>query len=114
MLKKHHEQSLGNKDFSLLDSSVINLIVEKTKLNKEKYSMILSKTVIIYVIIIAVALYSSVTEIISRPVLIAALVVGTLLMFVVYLYVVENFNKMDRDIDEVVSLLQTKAFMKNK
>ncbi len=112
MLEKqeHHKKS----EFTLIDSSVINLIVEKTKLNKEKYSMILSKTVIIYIIIIAVALYSSVTDIISRQVLIAALVVGTLLLFVVYLYVLEHFNKMDRDIDEVVSLLQTKAFMKKK
>ena len=109
LTKKEHKQ-----DFTLLDSAVINLIVEKTKLNKEKYSLILSKTVIIYVILIALAMYSTVTEFISKEILVTALVVGTLLLFVVYLYVIEHFNKMDRDIDEVVSLLQTKAFMKKK
>ena len=109
LMKKEHKE-----EFTLLDTAVINLIVEKTKLNKEKYSLILSKTVMVYMILIVLALYSTVSEIISKQILVTALVVGTLLLFVVYLYVVEHFNKMDRDIDEVVSLLQTKAFMKNK
>lgn len=103
-----------HQDFTLLDTAVIDLIVEKTKLNKEKYSMILSKTVIIYVILIALAMYSTVQQVISNEVMVTALVVATLLLFVVYLYVIEHFNKMDRDIDEVVSLLQTKALMKKK
>lgn len=112
MLAKQTQKSKG--DFSLLDTAVINLIVEKTKLNKEKYSLILSKTVVVYVLIIALAMFSRVYEFISDEVLIVALIVGTLLLFIVYLYVMEHFTKMDRDIDEVVSLLQTKAFMKNK
>ena len=102
------------EEFTLLDTAVINLIVEKTKLNKEKYSLILNKTVMVYMILIVFALYSTVVEIISKQILVTALVVGTFLLFIVYLYVIEHFNKMDRDIDEVVSLLQTKAFMKNK
>ncbi len=102
------------EEFGLLDSAVINLIVEKTKLNKEKYSLILSKTVVVYVILIAIAMASAVYSFISKEILITALIVGTLLLFVVYLYVMEHFAKMDRDIDEVVSLLQTKAFMKDK
>lgn len=109
MNKKDQKQ-----EFSLLDGAVINLIVEKTKLNKEKYSLILSKTVIVYVILIALAIASTVTDLISKQMMITALVVGTLLLFVVYLYVIEHFNKMDRDIDEVVSLLQTKALMRFK
>lgn len=113
MMRK--EQALTkSQEFNLLDGAVINLIIEKTKLNKEKYSLILSKTVIIYVIIIALAMFSKVYQFISNEVLLTSLVVGTLLLFVVYLYVIEHFNKMDRDIDEVVSLLQTKAFMKNR
>ncbi len=107
-------QRAKSQDFNLLDSAVINLIVEKTKLNKEKYSLILSKTVIIYILIIALAMFSTVYNFVSKEVIVVALSVGTLLLFVVYLYVIEHFNKMDRDIDEVVSLLQTKAFMKNK
>ena len=103
-----------SEEFNLLDSAVINLIVEKTKLNKEKYSLILSKTVIIYMLIIVLAMFSTVYKFVSKEVIVVALTVGTLLLFVVYLYVIEHFNKMDRDIDEVVSLLQTKAFMKNK
>ncbi len=103
-----------NNEFTLIDNAVINLIIEKTKLNKEKYSLILSKTVIVYVIIIALAIYSTVEEIISKEILSIGLVVGTLLLFIVYLYVIEHMGKMDRDIDEVVSLLQTKAFLKNK
>lgn len=114
MLSKNSSQQGQKQDFSLVDTAVIDLIVEKTKLNKEKYSLILSKTVIIYVILIAIAMYSTVEEIISREVLVTALVVGTLLLFIIYLYVIEHFNKMDRDIDEVVSLLQTKALMKKK
>jgi len=107
------ETSIRNsKSFNLLDSAVINLIIEKTKLNKEKYSLILSKTIIVYVIIIAIAMYSKVEKIINSQILVIALVIGTLLLFIIYLYVIEHFNKMDRDIDEVVSLLQTKAFMK--
>ncbi len=109
LMKKDHGQ-----EFSLLDGAVINLIVEKTKLNKEKYSLILSKTVIVYVILIGIAIYSSAQNIISKEIMVTSLIVGTLLLFVVYLYVIEHFNKMDRDIDEVVSLLQTKAFMKSK
>ncbi|MDA3855812.1 MAG: hypothetical protein PF569_06115 [Candidatus Woesearchaeota archaeon] len=107
-------KKLQKKEFDLLDSAVINLIVEKTKLNKEKYSLILSKTVIVYILIIALAMYSAVVEFISREILAVALIVGTLLLFVVYLYVIEHFNKMDRDIDEVVSLLQTKAIVHTK
>jgi len=109
LAKKEHKE-----EFTLLDTAVINLIVEKTKLNKEKYTLILNKTVMVYMILIVLALYSTVSDIISKQILVLALVVGTLLLFVVYLYVIEHFNKMDRDIDEVVSLLQTKAFMKNK
>lgn len=108
------KKSSKNEEFNLLDSAVINLIVEKTKLNKEKYSLILSKTIIIYVLIIALAIFSTVYEFVSKEIIVTALTVGTLLLFIVYLYVIEHFNKMDRDIDEVVSLLQTKAFMKNK
>ena len=111
MLAKHTSKK---QEFSLLDTAVIDLIVEKTKLNKEKYSLILSKTVIVYVILIALAMYSTVQEVISKKILTLALIVGTLLLFVVYLYVIEHFNKMDRDIDEVVSLLQTKALMRTK
>ncbi len=111
MLAKKHQ---SKEEFTLLDTAVINLIVEKTKLNKEKYSLILSKTVIVYSLLILMAVFSSVKEIISSQVMVIALIIGTLLLFVVYLYVIEHFNKMDRDIDEVVSLLQTKALMKNK
>lgn len=107
-------KKLQKKDFTLLDSAVINLIIEKTKLNKEKYSLILSKTVIVYILIIALAMYSAVVDFISREILAVALIVGTLLLFIVYLYVIEHFNKMDRDIDEVVSLLQTKAIVHTK
>ena len=109
LAKKEHQ-----KEFTLLDSAVINLIVEKTKLNKEKYSLILSKTVIIVIIIIALSMYSKVANFITGEVLVVSLVIAVLLLFVTYLYVIEHFNKMDRDIDEVVSLLQTKAFMKHK
>ena len=108
------KQSVKSKEFSLLDSAVINLIVEKTKLNKEKYSLILSKTVIVYALLILIAVYTSVKEIISPKIMVIALITGTLLLFVVYLYVIEHFNKMDQDIDEVVSLLQTKALMGHK
>ncbi len=111
LLKNQHEQK---EEFTLLDTAVINLIVEKTKLNKEKYSLILSKTVIVYVMLIAFAMYSTVENIISKQILVTALVIGTILLFIVYLYVIEHFTKMDRDIDEVVSLLQTKAFFKKK
>lgn len=102
------------KDFNLLDNAVINLIVEKTKLNKEKYSLILSKTVIVYVLIIATTMYAAIENKLSKDILIVALAVGTILLFIVYLYVIEHFNKMDRDIDEVVSLLQTKAVIHKK
>jgi Ca2+/Na+ antiporter len=111
-MNTHKSKEVVKKDFSLLDSAVINLIIEKTKLNKEKYSLILSKTIIVYILIIALAMFSTVYNYISKQILIASLIVGTLLLFVVYLYVIEHFSKMDRDIDEVVSLLQTKAFMK--
>lgn len=111
MLQK---QDRAHKEFNLLDNAVISLIVEKTKLNKEKYSLILSKTVIVYILLIAMAMYSTVNEYISTQFLAVALVLGTLLLFVVYLYVIEHFNKMDRDIDEVVSLLQTKALVHKK
>jgi len=108
--------SIGKQqqDFNLLDNAVISLIVEKTKLNKEKYSLILSKTVIVYVILIALAMYSSVNAFLAKEWLVAILIAGTLLLFVVYLYVIEHYNKMDRDIDEVVSLLQTKTLMSSK
>lgn len=109
LTKKEHE-----KEFTMLDSAVINLIVEKTKLNKEKYSLILSKTVIILILIIALSMYSKVQELISNEILVVSLVIAVLLLFVTFLYVMEHFNKMDRDIDEVVSLLQTKAFMRHK
>lgn len=111
MLAKKHE---GAQEFTLLDTAVINLIVEKTKLNKEKYSLILSKTVIVYALLILMAVFSTIKEFISPQIMVMALVVGTLLLFVVYLYVIEHFNKMDKDIDEVVSLLQTKALMGKK
>ena len=111
-MNTHKEKQLAKKEFTLLDSAVINLIIEKTKLNKEKYSLILSKTIIVYVLLIALAMFSTVYDYISKEILVAGLVVGTLLLFVVYLYVIEHFSKMDRDIDEVVSLLQTKAFLK--
>lgn len=102
------------EEFNLLDNAVINLVVEKTKINKEKYSLILSKTVIVYVLLVALAMYSTVNDFISKQFLSMALIIGTLLLFVVYLYVIEHFSKMDRDIDEVVSLLQTKAFVSHK
>jgi len=108
------KQTAKNKEFSLLDSAVINLIIEKTKLNKEKYSLILSKTIIVYALLIMIAVYTSIKDIISSKLMIVALITGTLLLFVVYLYVIEHFNKMDKDIDEVVSLLQTKALMGHK
>jgi len=101
-----------NQEFNVLDSAVINLIVEKTKLNKEKYSLILSKTIIVYILIIALSMFSVAFKIIPNMILVIALIIGTLLLFIVYLYVIEHFNKMDKDIDEVISLLQTKAFMK--
>ncbi len=114
MVQTHEHKSKSEKDFSLLDNAVINLIVEKTKLNKEKYSLILSKTVIVYVIFIALAMYSSVTDFVSKQVVVIGLAVGTLLLAIVYFYVIDHFGKMDRDIDEVVSLLQTKAFLGKK
>lgn len=100
--------------FSLIDSAVIDLIVEKTKLNKEKYTLILSKTVIVYVLLVVIGIYSTVVDIISRQILVTALILGTILLFIVYLYVINHFEKMDRDIEEVVSLLQTKSMLKKK
>ena len=109
LIKKNSTQ-----EFSLLDGAVINLIVEKTKLNKEKYNMILSKTIVVYALLILIAIYSSFSKLMSNELLIASLSVGTLLLFLVYLYVIEHFNKMDKDLDEVVSLLQTKVLMNHK
>ena len=103
-----------SEEFNLLDNAVINLVIEKTKVNKEKYSLILSKTVVVYILLIALAMFSTVTGMISRQLLTISLIVGTLLLFIAYLYVIEHFSKMDRDIDEVVSLLQTKAFVSHK
>lgn len=103
-----------SEEFNLLDNAVINLIVEKTKINKEKYSLILSKTVIVYVLLIALAMFATVQDFINPNLMTTVLIVGTLLLFVVYLYVIEHFAKMDRDIDEVVSLLQTKAYVSHK
>ncbi len=115
LAEKKHQNTISQKqEFTLLDSAVINLIVEKTKLNKEKYSLILTKTVVMFIVIVAIAMYINYINIIDKTILAIALIVGTLLMFVVYLYVIEHFNKMDRDIDEVVSLLQTKAFMRKR
>ena len=103
-----------NKDFSLLDNAVINLIIEKTKLNKDKFSLILSKTVIIYVIVMGLTMVSRVNDLLPFNVIIVALLVSTVLLIIVYVYVIEHFNKMDKDIDEVVSLLQTKVLMNHK
>lgn len=101
-------------EFNLLDNAVINLVVEKTRVNKEKYSLILSKTVVVYILLIVLAMFSTITQLISVQFLTISLIVGTLLLFIVYLYVIEHFSKIDRDIDEVVSLLQTKAFVSHK
>ena len=38
MAQTHQHQSSSDKEFTLLDNAVINLIVEKTKLNKEHLS----------------------------------------------------------------------------
>ena len=81
--KKHHKELA--QDFSLVDSAVINLIVEKTKLNKEKYSLILSKTIIVYVLIVALAMFSAVYDFISQRVLVVLLIAGTLLF--IYLFI---------------------------
>jgi len=109
-----NKQDRTHKDFNLLDNAVIGLIIEKTKLNKEKYSLILSKTIIVYILLVAMAMYSTINKYMSTQFLSVALIIGTLLLFVVYLYVIQHFNKMDRDIDEVVSLLQTKALVHKK
>ena len=109
------QKNLENKfDFNLVDNAIITLIMEKTKLNKEKYSLILSKTVIIYIILIALAIYSTVEEIISREILVIGLICSTILLFIVYLYVIEHFESVDKDIDEVISLLQTKILLRGK
>ncbi len=114
MVQTHEHKSKSEKEFSLLDNAVINLIVEKTKLNKEKYSLILSKTIIVYVIFIALAMYASTVNKDLQQIVVIGLAVATLLLAVVYFYVIDHFGKMDRDIDEVVSLLQTKAFLGKK
>ena len=108
------KRSKNAEEFNLLDNAVINLVVEKTKINKEKYSLILSKTVIVYILLVVLAMVSTVQEYISQKFLTLSLILGTLLLFIVYLYVIEHFSKMDKDIDEVVSLLQTKAFVSHK
>ena len=99
-------------DFSIIDNTIVGLIIEKTKLNKDKYGLVLSKTVIIYVIVVALAIYSTAMDLVSKQIMITALVFATTLLFVTYFYVIDHFDKMDRDIDEVVTLLQTKATMK--
>ena len=101
-------------EFSIVDNTIVSLIVEKTKLNKEKYSLILSKTVIIFIIIVSLAFLSTIFNIISSQIMISLLIVGSILLFVTYLYVLDHFDKVDRDLDEVVTLLQTKAVMKKK
>ena len=101
-------------DFTIADNTIVTLIIEKTKLNKEKYGLILSKTVIVYIIIIALAIYSTVNTIISKQIMVALLIMGTFLLFIVYLYVIDHFDKIDKDIDEVVNLLQTKHLVKGK
>jgi hypothetical protein len=99
-------------EFSIVDNTVVGLIVEKTKLNKEKYGLILSKTVIVYIIIIAMSIYSTVAEIISKQIMLSLLIIGTVLLFIVYFYVIDHFDKIDKDIDEVITLLQTKHMIK--
>lgn len=105
-------ENVSKSNFSLVDSSIINLIVEKTKLKKEKYSLILSKTIVVYVLAVGVCLFSYAYEIISKNVMGAILVFATLLLFIVYLFVIQHFNVIDKDLEEVVSLLQTKAAVK--
>ena len=111
---KSKNELISKNEFSIVDNTIVSLIVEKTKLNKEKYSLILSKTVIIFIIIVSLSFLSTVLKIISSQVMISLLIVGSILLFVTYLYVIDHFDKVDRDLDEVVTLLQTKAIMKKK
>ena len=111
---KSKNELMSKNEFSIVDNTIVSLIVEKTKLNKEKYSLILSKTVIIFIIIVSLSFLSTVLKIISSQVMISLLIVGSILLFVTYLYVIDHFDKVDRDLDEVVTLLQTKAIMKKK
>ena len=105
---------IEKNEFSIVDNTIVSLIVEKTKLNKEKYSLILSKTVIIFIIIVSLSFLSTVLKIISSQVMISLLIVGSILLFVTYLYVIDHFDKVDRDLDEVLTLLQTKTIMRKK
>ncbi len=109
-----HKAKSKMSEFSLVDSSVLSLIVEKTRLKKEKYNLMLTKTIIVYILIVTVALFSYVYDIISKNIMVSALVFGTLLLFVVYLFTIQHYNNIDRDLDEVISLLQTKTMLKKK
>jgi hypothetical protein len=99
----------NQENFSIIDNTIVHLIVEKTKLNKEKYSLILSKTLIVFIIIVALAFLSTTFNIISKQIMISLLIIGAVLYFLTYLYVIDHFDKVDRDLDEVITLLQTKS-----
>ncbi len=107
-----HKKAIQSSDFSIVDHTIVNLIVEKTKLNKEKYNLILSKTLVVYVIIIALAIYSTISQMITKQILVLLLILGTALLFIVYFYVIDHFDKIDKDIDEVITLLQTKHLIR--
>jgi len=109
-LQKLSEEGLQrNDEFTLLDNSIIGLVVEKTKLKKEKYNLILTKTIIFYLLLILVSLFSYEYQIINKSLLSVSLIFGTLLLFIVYLFVIEHYNNIDRDIETLIDLLQAKS-----
>ncbi len=113
MLKKKHALKEVSKEFSLVDNSILSLIIEKTNFKKEKYNLILTKTIVVYALIIMLALFSYAYKIIDKKVIVSILTLGTILLFTVYLFVIQHYNNVDKDLDEVINLLQTKFIIKN-
>lgn len=104
---------MSEKDFSLIDNTVVTLVIEKTKLKKEKYNLIITKTIFMYIIVLLFCLFSYQLKMFNNIILITTLIISTTLMFIVYLYIIEHFNKVDKDFDELLNLLRTKSFLKH-
>ena len=99
----------AKEKFGVLDATVISLIVERTKLNKEKYTLILAKTVIIYFVLLVLGIFVSIQNIVPKSVILVFFSLMTMFLIIVYIYVLEHYKNIDKDIGEVISLLQTKS-----
>lgn len=97
------------KDLTIIEKEIIEVEVEKSRLNREKAMLVLNKSLFIYFLFLFVAIIGFINSFISKNMLNILIVVGLIVLVIGSVPYVQTMHSEELKLNNIIDELRRKA-----